>query len=124
MGVFECGRKGCNNIMCDRVPDEHGYICGDCFNELVSLGVTVNIELFMICKPVNTKESCSYYNEIFKKKGKIIMRVEKNSKIYTVIKQTEDEVLVEDEFDFEQPPFKRKIQMWWSLKYCKIIKEE
>ena len=52
------------------------------------------------------------------------MRVERNSKIYTVIKQTEDEVLVEDEFDFEQPPFKRKIQMWWSLKYCKIIKEE
>ena len=31
------------------------------------------------------------------------MRVERNSKIYTVIKQTEDEVLVEDEFDFKQP---------------------
>lgn len=36
MGVMECFRNGCDNIMCDRLSHEHGYICNDCFDELVA----------------------------------------------------------------------------------------
>ena len=35
MGVLACSREGCNNIMCHRYNGNYGYICGDCFNELV-----------------------------------------------------------------------------------------
>ena len=37
MGVLMCSRKGCKNIICDRYSHVHGYICPDCFNELISL---------------------------------------------------------------------------------------
>ena len=35
MGVLACDRSGCSNIMCDRLSGEFGYICNDCFDELV-----------------------------------------------------------------------------------------
>ena len=34
MGVMNCYRKGCDNIMCDRHSDEYGYICYECNKEL------------------------------------------------------------------------------------------
>lgn len=34
MGVKECFRHSCENIMCDFHSDEHGYICDDCLKEL------------------------------------------------------------------------------------------
>jgi len=37
MGVMACFRNGCNNIMCDRYSDEFGYICNDCFSELIDI---------------------------------------------------------------------------------------
>ena len=69
MSVLACNRKGCNNIMCDRLSSEYGYLCYDCFHELVNLGVSANIELFMASKPVNIDASYAYYNEIFNKQG-------------------------------------------------------
>ncbi len=46
MGVLECYRNNCDNIMCDRHSQEHGYICNECFEELVS-SAPQNIEEFM-----------------------------------------------------------------------------
>ena len=34
MSVLACDRRGCTNIMCDRLSDNHGYICEECFAEL------------------------------------------------------------------------------------------
>lgn len=30
MGVMQCHRKGCENIMCDTYINSVGYICSDC----------------------------------------------------------------------------------------------
>lgn len=46
MSVLACARYGCDNIMCDRYSYIHGYICYECFNELVDLR-TLNIFDFM-----------------------------------------------------------------------------
>lgn len=40
MGVMECRRNGCTNILCDRYSKEYGYICNDCFNELCETNLT------------------------------------------------------------------------------------
>jgi len=40
MGVIPCDRVGCENIMCSRLSDRYGYLCWECFDELVALGTT------------------------------------------------------------------------------------
>jgi hypothetical protein len=40
MGVKECGRAGCENIMCDRLIDGHTYLCSDCWSELLRVKET------------------------------------------------------------------------------------
>ncbi len=35
MGVLPCSRVGCTNVMCDRLSQKWGYICDDCFEEMV-----------------------------------------------------------------------------------------
>ena len=47
MGVLECDRYKCDNIMCDRYSHHYGYICSECFKELVRSGPETNIESFM-----------------------------------------------------------------------------
>jgi len=48
MGVLNCDRNGCDNVMCDRSSHEYGYICDECFEELVQFYKTnKNIEYFM-----------------------------------------------------------------------------
>ena len=37
MGVMACNREGCRTIMCDRYSQEFGYICHDCFSELIDI---------------------------------------------------------------------------------------
>jgi hypothetical protein len=39
MGVLECDRKGCENIMCHLLSDKFGYICFDCYEDLVAFCV-------------------------------------------------------------------------------------
>lgn len=35
MGVMPCAREGCEHIMCRRYNSHHGYICEECFADLV-----------------------------------------------------------------------------------------
>jgi len=46
MGVMQCDRLGCQNICCRRYSIHYGYICNDCFEELVDSG-TGSIGNFM-----------------------------------------------------------------------------
>ena len=68
MSVLACNRKGCENIMCVRYSPTFGYICDDCFEELVNTpGVT--IESFMKSKKTEDKNAIEfrreYLSEIF-----------------------------------------------------------
>lgn len=47
MGVKTCYRGNCNNILCECYSPEHGYICGECFEELVQRGPQADIGEFM-----------------------------------------------------------------------------
>ena len=47
MSVLACNRTGCKNVMCHLLSHTHGYICTECFNELVKRGPSANISLFM-----------------------------------------------------------------------------
>ena len=47
MGVLTCDRYNCENVMCDRYSCRYGYICDECFGELVGSGIKTNIEDFM-----------------------------------------------------------------------------
>ena len=45
--MMSCDRSGCDNIMCDRYSREYGYICYECFEELVESGPETNVKEFM-----------------------------------------------------------------------------
>lgn len=47
MSVMACSRVYCDNILCDRWSRTFGYICSDCFEELVEAGPEIDIDLFM-----------------------------------------------------------------------------
>ncbi len=53
MGVMECFRKDCEHILCARLSRKHGYICRDCFEELVRTNPD-DIEAFMNTTPQGT----------------------------------------------------------------------
>jgi len=70
MGVLNCGRRKCSNIMCDRYNPVLGYLCDSCFKELVSHGTDICLEEFMKGTPKTEDEmNCSeeYYNDIFRR---------------------------------------------------------
>ena len=64
MGVLECDRKGCGNIMCTRYSHTYGYICDECFEEMkVS---RMDIETFM--NTPKSRDRISYdYDEEFER---------------------------------------------------------
>jgi hypothetical protein len=65
MSVLQCDRTGCENIMCDRLSDEYGYLCWECFNELLASG-TLDIEKFMNGPRATLhKPNPETYNKIF-----------------------------------------------------------
>ena len=64
MGVLPCAREGCENIMCDRYSDEHGYICDECFSGLCAI-YPVNIEEFMNTKKKRAIDHTSVLEQIF-----------------------------------------------------------
>ena len=43
MGVMECNRIGCDTILCDRLSNEFGYICSECFDEMVKMNIDPKI---------------------------------------------------------------------------------
>ena len=67
MGIKICYRKSCENTMCDRYSKEYGYICDECFDELVKSGPLTRIDLFMQTskKEVNNNLAYNRYNEVF-----------------------------------------------------------
>jgi hypothetical protein len=46
MSVLACDRNDCGNIMCDRYSHEYGYICDECYEELLHSGIQ-DIQKFM-----------------------------------------------------------------------------
>ena len=68
MSVLSCNRSDCENVMCDRYSDAFGYICNECFEELVARGVNTDISKFMdekVRKNFNKNAVQAYFNEIF-----------------------------------------------------------
>ncbi|KKN67704.1 hypothetical protein LCGC14_0458490 [marine sediment metagenome] len=70
MDVLTCDRYRCKNIMCDLLSYEYGYICHECFDELVELGIEADIKNFMNSKKktqhkFNEKHIIDYFSEIF-----------------------------------------------------------
>ena len=67
MGVLNCSRHSCENIMCDRYSHIYGYICNSCFEELVALGASIDIDEFMNTSPdqSNTLADYNYFDTIF-----------------------------------------------------------
>lgn len=68
MSVLACDRKGCENVMCDRLSHEYGYICNECFNKLVKLGPDTNIKEFMgqdDRRVFKIEDSYKYFDDIF-----------------------------------------------------------
>lgn len=51
MGVMGCNRQGCRNVMCDRYAMGTGYICNDCFEELLISGIGTCLPEFMDSEP-------------------------------------------------------------------------
>ena len=75
MGVMRCHRGDCENVMCERYSDAYGYICYDCMDELVGLGVLSGPEIraFMESKVGhnNADATFAYYDAVFPKIGRI-----------------------------------------------------
>lgn len=72
MSVLACDRKGCHNVMCDRLSHQYGYICEECFEELVTLGPETNIEEFMGCddrQNIDIEDSHRYFDTVFPDMG-------------------------------------------------------
>ena len=69
MGVMACSRRDCENILCDRYSTDHGYICNECFEELVNNNV-LDIDNFVQTPRkdiVHLICDRSIYEEIFRK---------------------------------------------------------
>ncbi len=58
MGVMQCDRRGCRNILSRFYSSEHGYLCHDCYYEGIDSGLS--IEDFMATRKENTSYSDSF----------------------------------------------------------------
>lgn len=70
MSVLSCNRNGCENVMCDRYSYTFGYLCDECFEELVQKGVGTDIRNFLEDfhrQPLRIASE-SYFNCIFEKR--------------------------------------------------------
>jgi len=69
MSVMQCGRKGCECILCDRYSSIYGYICNDCFEELkesmIQPSIFMNTEKKLTSK--YDKEFKKFHNELMEK---------------------------------------------------------
>jgi len=64
MGVLACDREGCTNILCDRLSNVYGYICNECFEELVNSG-SAAIMKFMATEQKEHELDRGFYEKIF-----------------------------------------------------------
>jgi len=68
MSALECNRDGCGNAMCDRFSIDYGYICDECFTEMVLSDCHGgSISTFMQTTPNRRylRERRAFYNEVF-----------------------------------------------------------
>ena len=67
MGVLPCCRLNCEHIMCDRYSSQYGYLCYECFEELVSCGLHQDIEDFLESPKKEDNHEATYtrFNNIF-----------------------------------------------------------
>jgi hypothetical protein len=69
MSVLECDRHGCDNVMCSRLSHERQeYICSECFEKLVLLGPSTDIDEFMrgnIAESFILVASQAYFSSLF-----------------------------------------------------------
>lgn len=66
----DCSRNGCDKIGCMRYSKRYGYICQECFDDLVKSGPMTEIFKFMTSpkpKPTDIGESKARYNYVFGK---------------------------------------------------------
>lgn len=58
MGVLACDRRGCENIMSDYFSHRYGYLCRECYSELLEECDRISIGDFMCqekdCDPVDS----------------------------------------------------------------------
>ena len=47
MSFASCQRKDCTNFLCDLFSNQYGYICRECFLDLIATGPTTDIADFM-----------------------------------------------------------------------------
>ena len=47
MGVMICNRGDCENVMCGIYSQKYGYICDECYEELLKVNYTMSISEFM-----------------------------------------------------------------------------
>ena len=68
MGTMGCDRKNCDNIMCDKLSDIHGYICNECYEALINSGPETNVAAFMNTEPAinNRDEAKARYAVVFR----------------------------------------------------------
>jgi hypothetical protein len=70
MGVNECDRRGCDNILCNRLNAIHGYICDECFNEAITRKI-ISASIFMEEDKSSVEETIpeeayrAMYNQLF-----------------------------------------------------------
>lgn len=65
MGVMECDRRDCENIMCNLYSSEFGYICYECFEELKKSNL--DIATFMSKSKSELKGKRYDYDDVFEK---------------------------------------------------------
>lgn len=55
--------------MCTRLSHKYGYICDDCFEELIKLGILTDIDMFLKTEPDNPfmDLNITYFDSIFPK---------------------------------------------------------
>jgi len=65
MSVKACDRNCCESTMCDRLSREHGYICDDCYEELIAHGPEASVEEFMASKKKNLEAARARFDAEF-----------------------------------------------------------
>ena len=68
MGVRGCCRNCCSNVMCDKYSSKHGYICNDCFKELLNCDLSI-IE-FMDSEKETCERDMDYWKCVVEKEFK------------------------------------------------------
>lgn len=62
MKMNKCNRGNCSHIMCDRYSIRYGYICSDCFSELIKSNLSIRD--FMETDPGDSLEKKDRYEDL------------------------------------------------------------